>query len=183
MNESMAEYVVSSYTPTLAALVSAHSKSPFIKHSLRMTAVIQPITPGYSFLPYTREELSKIEEVVPKQWLTSFGTQESPASVDRVLSHLDTSSILHFACHGIQDTSNPLESALRIGNEWLKASQIMEKSGLSHNTLGMVHGDQGLVFLSACETAMGDEKLPDEAMHLAGTLLFAGFPRVVATMW
>jgi len=40
-----------------------------------------------------------------------------------------------------------------------------------------------LALLCACETAMGDEDLPDEAMHLGATLLFAGFRVVVATMW
>jgi hypothetical protein len=30
---------------------------------------------------------------------------------------------------------------------------------------------------------MGDENIPDEALHLAATLLFAGFQSVVATMW
>jgi hypothetical protein len=40
-----------------------------------------------------------------------------------------------------------------------------------------------LAFLSACETAKGDENLPDEVIHLGATLLFAGFRGVVATMW
>jgi CHAT domain-containing protein len=40
-----------------------------------------------------------------------------------------------------------------------------------------------LAFLSACETAKGDEGTPDEAMHLAAAVLFAGFRGVVATMW
>jgi CHAT domain-containing protein len=40
-----------------------------------------------------------------------------------------------------------------------------------------------LAFLSACQTAMGDETTPDEMMHLAAALLFAGFRSVVATMW
>ncbi|KAJ7090527.1 hypothetical protein C8R44DRAFT_648274 [Mycena epipterygia] len=30
---------------------------------------------------------------------------------------------------------------------------------------------------------MGNEKVPDEAIHLAGTMLFAGFRGVVGTMW
>ena len=33
--------------------------------------------------------------------------------------------------------------------------------------------DASLAFLSACETAMGDENLPDEGIHLGSTLLFA----------
>ncbi|KAJ7256330.1 hypothetical protein C8J57DRAFT_1650781 [Mycena rebaudengoi] len=40
-----------------------------------------------------------------------------------------------------------------------------------------------LAFLSACETGKGDAKTPDEAMHLAASLLFAGFGGVIATMW
>jgi hypothetical protein len=30
---------------------------------------------------------------------------------------------------------------------------------------------------------MGDENLPDEVIHLTFSLLFAGFPGVLATMW
>jgi CHAT domain-containing protein len=43
--------------------------------------------------------------------------------------------------------------------------------------------NMGLAFLSACETARGDEKIPDEALHLAATPLSAGYRSVVATMW
>ena len=38
-------------------------------------------------------------------------------------------------------------------------------------------------FLSACETAKGDEKQPDQAIHLAATMLFVGFRSVIGTMW
>jgi CHAT domain-containing protein len=55
----------------------------------------------------------------------------------------------------------------------LKVSQIMQQS--TPNAL--------LAFLCACQTAMGDEKIPDEAIHLGATMLFAGFRGVVATMW
>jgi CHAT domain-containing protein len=40
-----------------------------------------------------------------------------------------------------------------------------------------------LAFLSACETAKGDEKQPDQAVHLAAAMLFAGIKSVVGTMW
>jgi len=38
-------------------------------------------------------------------------------------------------------------------------------------------------FLSACHTAAGLQRLPGEAMHLAGGLQFTGFKSVIATMW
>jgi CHAT domain-containing protein len=44
--------------------------------------------------------------------------------------------------------------------------------------------DEGqLAFMSACETAAGNEKLPQEAVHLASGMLAAGYPSVVGTMW
>jgi CHAT domain-containing protein len=42
---------------------------------------------------------------------------------------------------------------------------------------------KGLAFLSACQTATGDKKLADEAVHLASGMLIAGYPSVIATMW
>jgi CHAT domain-containing protein len=43
--------------------------------------------------------------------------------------------------------------------------------------------NKGLAFLSACQTATGDEKLPDEAIHLASGMLMAGYSSVIASMW
>jgi CHAT domain-containing protein len=40
-----------------------------------------------------------------------------------------------------------------------------------------------VAFLSACETAKGDRTYADEVVHLAATMLFAGFKSVIATMW
>lgn len=40
-----------------------------------------------------------------------------------------------------------------------------------------------IAFLSACQTAMGDEKRPEEAVHLAAGMLMAGYRSVFATMW
>jgi CHAT domain-containing protein len=134
----------------------------------KMTVVIQPKT-----LPYTLDELSRIEKNVPSDLLVRLGIPELPATVDDVLSHLSTTSIVHFACHGKQDPKLPLESALILEDGPLKVSHIMEQA----------MPNASLAFLCACQTAMGDENLPDEAIHLAAALLFIGFHGTVATMW
>ncbi|KAJ6514335.1 CHAT domain-containing protein, partial [Mycena vitilis] len=174
--ESVADYVVSSYTPTLTALLTSASQAESTSdgNPTKLMVVIQPITPGHVPLPYTTEELHRIERTVPKEWLTTLGTPESPASVDKVIAQFSASSIIHFACHGTQDKISPLENSLLIGDGRLKVSRIMETVPAS---------SMGLAVLSACETAMGAQETPDEAMHLAATLLFAGFRSVVATMW
>lgn len=38
-------------------------------------------------------------------------------------------------------------------------------------------------FLSACESATGDPNTPDEVLHLAAALQFAGFCSVAGTLW
>ncbi|KAJ7737609.1 CHAT domain-containing protein [Mycena maculata] len=173
-DDCISDYVISSYTPTLTALLDppTHSKVPF-----KMTTVIQPES-KFSPLPGTRTELKRIQERVPEQWLTAIG-DTTPATVATALAHLRESSIVHFACHGTQDKFNPLDSGLVLTDGWLKVSEIMRKPDGSEG----IRKSMALAFLSACETAKGDDQVPDEAMHLAATLLFAGFRGVVATMW
>ncbi|KAJ7082497.1 CHAT domain-containing protein [Mycena epipterygia] len=171
LTDCVSDYVVSSYTPTLSSLLDppTQTASPF-----KMTAVIQPTTDNYSDLPATVEELARIKQQVPSQWLTSLG-DTTPATVNVALQHLQESSVVHFACHGTQDLQNPLETGLVLTDGRLKVSELMQgKSQKKSMTLA---------FLSACETAKGDDMVPDEAMHLAATLLFVGFRGVVATMW
>ncbi|KAJ7242440.1 hypothetical protein C8J57DRAFT_1084300, partial [Mycena rebaudengoi] len=91
------------------------------------------------------------------------------------------SSLVHFACHGTQDAENPLDSGVILSDGRLKVSKLMSRpENTEHRD---IEGKMALAILSACETGKGDENLPDEAMHLAATPLFAGFRRVVATMW
>ena len=110
---------------------------------------------------------------VPNEFLVELGVPKAPATVNKVVSHLSSASIVHFACHGEQDKKNPLESSLILEDGRLEISRIMQES----------IPNASLAFLCACETAMGHEDLPDEAMHIGATLLFAGFRGVVATMW
>jgi CHAT domain-containing protein len=165
MTESVFDYVVSSYTPTITAILPA---PPPPSNSFKMVVVVQPDT-----LPYTIQELQKIQAHVPSECIVELGVPGTPASVEEVISHLSTASMVHFACHGLQDTHNPLNSALVLEDGELTVSRIMQQS--MPNAL--------LAFLCACETASGDENLPDEAIHLGATLLFAGFRGVIATMW
>jgi CHAT domain-containing protein len=84
---------------------------------------------------------------------------------EKARSNLRDSSIVHFACHGVQDVINPLNSGLILSDGQLKVSELMRTSDVGFKS-GLT-----LAFLSACETAKGDKTVPDEALHLAATLL------------
>jgi CHAT domain-containing protein len=167
----VSDYVISSYTPTLNALLTP---IPHMAPDFKVLVAIQPEAPGLATLTCAHSELLEIEKVFQHDTLFKLGVGGVPASVHNVLSLLSDVSIAHFACHGQQDISDPLKSGLILesGNK-LEISRFMEKR----------LPKASLVFLSACETAMGDENLPDEAMHLAASMLFIGFHGAVATMW
>ncbi|KAJ6522364.1 tetratricopeptide repeat-containing protein [Mycena vulgaris] len=169
--DCVSDYVVSSYTPTLAALLN---RPAVAKTAFKMTAIIEPNAPDCSPLPGTARELANIAKRVPKEWLTAIHN----GTGGEVMKHLQESSVAHFACHGIQDRMNPLDSGLMLSDGRLKVSRIMQQPENEESRKAM-----SLAFLSACETAKGDNSTPDESMHLAATLLFAGFHAVVATMW
>jgi CHAT domain-containing protein len=168
--ECVISNIISSYTPTLDALLSS---PPPKDHKPNMLAVIQSMMPrNHSLdLHFASEELDMIKRHVPTEWLTCLVNADT--TVENVLSCLPNISFAHFTCHGLQNIKNPLDSALILGDRDLRVSEIMQ----SHIP------SASLAFLSACETAKGDENIPDEAMHLAGAMLFAGYRGVVGTMW
>ncbi|KZT65025.1 hypothetical protein DAEQUDRAFT_731875 [Daedalea quercina L-15889] len=166
--ECTGDFVVSSYTPTLQTLLAPLPASSTFK----VLAVIQPYAAGQPALPATEEELRILEQYIPPSFLTEYGAPSKRALIQDVLAALPGASIVHFACHGVQDPKNPLKSSL-ILEDRLKVSQLME--------LDMPNA--WLVFLNACQTAAADDALPDEPIHLAATLLFAGFRGAVATLW
>jgi CHAT domain-containing protein len=117
--------------------------------------------------------------IVPARLMIS--TQnESPSTrpvyvetAEEVLRLLPGANILHLACHGIRSATKPLESG------FIMRDKMMEVADLMRMNLSNAH----LAFLSACETAEGDMERPDEVLHLAATMLYAGFKSVIGTMW
>ncbi|TFK37083.1 CHAT domain-containing protein [Crucibulum laeve] len=81
---------------------------------------------------------------------------------------------VHLACHGTQNIADPTKSALILhGGKPLEVFEIIKKP----------LPNAEFVFMSACQTATGDNNLPDEAVHLAASMLLAGYRGVIATMW
>ena len=86
---------------------------------------------------------------------------------------MKTHSCIHFACHAYQNTQKPLKSSFMLHDGSLQLSDIIKRR---------LEGVD-LAYLSACQTSRGDEKLSEEAVHLAAGMLAAGYRGVVATMW
>jgi CHAT domain-containing protein len=163
------EYVVSSYTPSLSALISPAKKKS--NKSQGLLAISQPTTPGMGPLPGTVTEVTKIQELMTDRRFAWLNAKE--ATVDAVLKAMEEYSCIHLACHGIQDRLDPIKSAFALHDGLLTLETISQKSLRNAE----------LAFLSACQTATGDRKFPNESMHLAAGMLMAGYQTVLATMW
>jgi CHAT domain-containing protein len=91
----------------------------------------------------------------------------------RVTKAMSDSSWVHLACHGSQRQDEPTKSGLVLQDGYLTLEEIIK--------LDLPHAE--FAFLSACQTTTGEETLSDEAVHIAGGMLLAGYRGVVATMW
>jgi CHAT domain-containing protein len=168
------DYVVSSYTPSLTALLSAQHHRPESGETPRLLAVSQPATPGQMALCGTVIEVDAIHTLQSRSGrldITWLNDQE--ATVASVLQNMKECSWIHLACHGVQDTASPIDSAFLLIDKPLTLRELMKQS-FAHTELAV---------LSACQTAKGDSELPEEAIHLAAGMLMAGYGSVMATMW
>jgi CHAT domain-containing protein len=165
--------VVSSYTPTLSALINAQA-SPMdpIAHSDGDILVVSlPDVTGLPPLPNAEVEASVVQDLVSAANPSALTGER--ASISSVLTKLPGVSVFHLACHGHQSQDDPLTSGFSLHDGRLTLEQLMQLHLPSAK----------LAYLSACETASMDEYQPDEAVNLAATMLFVGFKSVVATMW
>ncbi|KDN33683.1 hypothetical protein RSAG8_13221, partial [Rhizoctonia solani AG-8 WAC10335] len=163
-------YVVSSYTPTLTAILESNLSS--LTCDSQVLAIGQKATPGHSRLPGTAMELEFVKAHTHEKAKYS-ELIDDQATTTAVLDAMKRHDWVHFACHAHQNVRNAMESGFFLHDGVLDLASINRQS----------FKRKGLAFLSACQTATGDETLPDEAVHLASGMLMAGFSSVIATMW
>jgi hypothetical protein len=175
--ECCSDYVVSSYTPTISALLRAQAQVPSVRSAnINMLLVGEDCAkkPDLSRLWNVETELTRVESIATtKRFGHRVETIAREATVERVTKRIKSASFVHLACHGLQHRTNALESGFYLNDDKLTISRLMELQ-LDH---------PWFAYLSACETAKGDAEQPDQVMHLAAAMLFAGFKHVVATMW
>ncbi|TFK23358.1 hypothetical protein FA15DRAFT_705524 [Coprinopsis marcescibilis] len=173
-SDTIFDYAVSSYTPTVTPLTSRVTN---VRTSLDDTSglfmVSQPDTPGLSCIPATTEEVRVLQAQLASCGIRKLMLEGSAATIEAGLREMENYNNIHFACHAIQDKDDPLHSGFHFHDGRVSLSTIVKKN----------LGNANLAFLSACQTSAGEEKLSEEAVHLAAGMLAAGYRGVVGTMW
>jgi tetratricopeptide (TPR) repeat protein len=100
--------------------------------------------------------------------------RDSECTVEAVLSQMPRRDLLHFSCHGIAELMRPFDSHLVLSNDTPLRVQDLELYSLATCRLAI---------LSACESAKIGADLPDEVIGLPISLLAAGIPGIVGTLW
>lgn len=180
--DSVIDRVISSYAPTVKALVHWRRQKPPSNSAggaHRALLVAMPNTPSQKALPAVNEEVLMLEKLWPLLGLDVEALSQSQARKEEVVSRLKQCKIFHFAGHGHADQIDPSRSQLLL-KDW--QHNALTVNDLRDNKLQ--DDPPFLAFLSACSTGANEvDTLVDEGIHLAGALQLAGFRHVVGTMW
>lgn len=132
-------------------------------------------------LPYSREEVEGIARLYPSaETRVRLGAEATEESVKALAG---TTRAVHLAVHGYLDDRFPLSSGLVLtipdgfpdgrDNGFLQAWEVFES----------VHLDADLVVLSACASALGEERGGEGLIGLTRAFQYAGARAVAATLW
>ncbi len=132
-----------------------------------------------SRLRFSRQEAEGISAASRKGAVTAL---DFGASKQALLSmDLSRQKVLHFATHGLLNTTNPEFSGLVLS--------LYDKQGravdgfLRLPDIYNLNLDADLVVLSACHTALGKEVLGEGLISLTRGFMYAGASRVISSVW
>ncbi len=133
-----------------------------------------------SRLPFSRREAESILAVIPvgeKMQALDFQANRTTA----LSSEMSQYRILHFATHGLLNSEHPELSGIVLS---LVNEQGQTIDGfLRLNEIYNLNLSADLVVLSACQTALGKEIKGEGLIGLTRGFMYAGSPRVVASLW
>jgi tetratricopeptide (TPR) repeat protein len=122
-----------------------------------------------------------------------FGTE--PILGNRATKSVVTNSIVesdgsidvfHFACHGKFEFAEPLESCIMLAPlrpDSSRRAQCVSEWDLTAGQILQLEMRAELVTLSACESGVSKRHPGDELIGLSRSLIYAGTPSVLATLW
>ncbi|MFH9087631.1 CHAT domain-containing protein [Streptomyces sp. NPDC017673] len=167
--------VVSSFTPTLGALLHARSLPATGEHPGSLLAVAVDAGGAHPPLAALDDELAVIDELavfggLPGRRDVLRGTEATPRAV---LAALRGHTHAHLACHGVRDPGDPARSRLLLHGGELTLRDLA----------GERLTDARFAYLSACHSAAPGEELADEVISVASAFQLCGYRQVIGSLW
>ncbi|KAG2143716.1 TPR-like protein [Suillus clintonianus] len=171
--DNLSDIYISSYTPTLATLVRARQCVSGDASPQHFVAIGQGDPDGGRALKCVSPELAAVAQRLGPVVSSFTSLEDSDATIQGALDALNHNQWLHLACHGLPNRQQPFESSFAMRDGPLMIKDVIRSNWQNPE----------FAFLSACHTTVGDEKSPDESIHLAAAMQFSGFRSVVGSMW
>jgi CHAT domain-containing protein len=131
-------------------------------------------------LPFSSEEAAAILQLAPDN--ESMRALGFDANLKVVLDPaIRQYGIIHFATHAVVDNTHPELSGIVLS--LVDESGHAQNGFLRLNEIYNMNLAAELVVLSACQTALGKETRGEGLISLTRGFMYAGVPRVVATLW
>jgi CHAT domain-containing protein len=159
------------YTPSARALEHAR-RTADVTEADSLFAIDNPlgdIRHSAAEIKAVRRHFASAKEPVP--WIAR-GPQ---ANTNTIKDALHQRSVLHLSCHGVNNPSEPLASALKLAfGQTFTAGDLLRME---------TQVQARLVFLSACATGLIGTELPDEVIGWPAAFLQAGSASVLSSLW
>ena len=185
--KNLMDIFISSYAPSVSALLRARDR---LQHSQKRAHNTSGAANEISFvaigqtqpsagiklgeLPEVEHELRRIRHETGMPPNVTFETVTgAEATIEGAMQAFRDHRWVHVACHGAQHAKKPFNSWFAMGDGKLTLMRIIQER----------YTNSEFAFLSACHTAVGDKSTPDEVLHLAAGIQFAGFSGVIGTLW
>jgi CHAT domain-containing protein len=165
--------------PSAATILHLRDRAPPAVAEPSMLAVAGPSSaplPGLRRLERVDEECRRVSSLYPHSLVLS-GDRATRSSFRDLASSF---SVIHFAGHAVANLTRPALSMLVLSPD----ERIADSGYLySHELLSMDFGGVSLVVLGACSTAAGRASPSEGVLGLARSVIAAGVPSVVASLW
>ena len=159
---NLIEHYNISYAPSVTALIIGQ---PLAQKAFSAALVMGVSAPD---LPAIENEVQQVAAQLPG----SLVYLNKAATIAILRQQAPTAALLHFACHAIFRTDNPMFSALQLADGWLTALEVAQ-----------LQLPCDLVVLSACESGLGYTSSGDEILGLTRAFLSAGVASLVVSQW
>ena len=165
------------YTPSASVMKYCHAK----RKGRRETALV--LGDSLNDLLSAREEALMVAQMFDTTPV--LGQQATKSMLTEALEQRgDEIDILHLACHGYFDPYQPLKSGIKLAQgKNGEHSSHQQPWNLTAEEIFGLSMKADLVALTACESGVNERKPGDELMGLTRSLIYAGTPSVLVTLW
>lgn len=158
----------------------AKNKTQSLDQTQRALRDFDGLNEGIARLPFSGREAEAIMALVPKgEGMLAVGFRASRTTA--ISPELSQYRYVHFATHGLLNSKHPELSGVFLSR--------FNESGQSQDGFLQLHDvynlklSADLVVLSACQTALGKDVRGEGLVGLTRGFMYAGAPRVVASLW